>query len=70
VSREPNVTYNFDPEKWHESERLRLDRRRRDGELTDEAAAEAAEELERRYEAILARLDGTFPVGRQRPSDP
>jgi hypothetical protein len=56
------VTYNFDPEKWLENERLRLDRRRRTGELTDEAAAKAAEELERRYETMLARLDGTFGV--------
>jgi hypothetical protein len=64
------VTYNFDPEKWYENERLRLDRRRRAGELTDEAAARAAEELERRYEAMLARLDGTFPVGRQPTPEP
>jgi hypothetical protein len=64
------VTYNFDPEKWYENERLRLDERRRAGELTDEAAVRAAEELERRYEAMLARLDGTFPVGRRRPADP
>jgi hypothetical protein len=64
------VTYNFDPEKLYENERLRLDRRRQSGELTDEAAARAAEELERRYETMLARLDGTFPVGRPRPADP
>jgi len=56
------VTYNFDPDKWLEHERLRLEQRRRAGELTDEEAANAADELERRYEAMLARLDGTFPV--------
>jgi hypothetical protein len=61
------VTYNFDPERWLENERLRLEQRRRAGALSEEAAAEAAEELERRYEAMLARLDGTFPVG-QRPT--
>jgi hypothetical protein len=64
------VTYNFDPEKWLENERLRLEQRRRAGELTDEEAAKAAEELERRYEAMLARLDGTFPVGRRRDPEP
>ena len=58
------MTYNFDPERWLENERLRLEQRRRAGELSEEAAAKAAEELERRYEAMLARLDGTFPVGR------
>jgi len=64
------VTYNFDPERWLENERLRLEQRRRAGELSEEAAARAAEELERRYEAMLARLDGTFPVGRQRTPGP
>jgi hypothetical protein len=64
------VTYNFDPERWLENERLRLEHRRRTGELSEEAAARAAEELERRYEAMLARLDGTFPVSRLRPPDP
>jgi hypothetical protein len=57
------VTYNFDPEKWLENERLRLDQRRRAGELTAEEAAAALEEIERRYEAMVARLDGTFAVG-------
>ena len=60
------MTYNFDPERWLENERLRLEQRRRTGTLSEEAAAEAAEELERRYEAMIARLDGTFPVGPQR----
>jgi ABC-type phosphate transport system auxiliary subunit len=60
------VTYNFDPDRWLENERLRLEQRRRAGQLSEEAAARAAEELERRYEAMLARLDGTFQVDRQR----
>ena len=59
------MTYNFDPDKWLENERLRLERRRRAGELTDEDAAKAADDLERRHEAMLARLDGTFAVGTQ-----
>jgi len=57
------VTYNFDAEKWLENERLRLDERVRAGELTVEDAAKAADDLERRYEAMVARLDGTFAVG-------
>jgi hypothetical protein len=64
------VTYNFDPERWLENERLRLEQRRRTGELSEEAAARAAEELERRYEAMLARLDGTFPVDKSPTRDP
>jgi hypothetical protein len=56
------VTYNFDPDRWYENERLRLEMRRRTGELTEEDAEKALEELDRRYEAMLARLDGTFAV--------
>jgi hypothetical protein len=58
------VTYNFDPDRWYENERLRLDMRQRTGEMTEEDAAKALEELDRRYEAMLARLDGTFAVGK------
>jgi hypothetical protein len=56
------VTYNFDPDRWYENQRLRLDLRQRSGELTEEDAATALDELDRRYEAMLARLDGTFVV--------
>jgi hypothetical protein len=37
ASRKPRaetVTYNFDPDRWYENERLRLDHRVRAGELT------------------------------------
>jgi hypothetical protein len=57
------MTYNFDPDKWFENERLRVEMKRRSGEWTAEEAAAALAEIERRYEAMLARLDGTFPVG-------
>ncbi|HEX7484581.1 MAG TPA: hypothetical protein VF332_00390 [Vicinamibacterales bacterium] len=56
------MTYNFDPDRWYENERLRLEMRRRASEMTEEDAAKALEELDRRYEAMLARLDGTFAV--------
>ncbi len=56
------MTYNFDPEKWLENERLRVEMRRRSGELSPDAADQALAELERRYDEMLARLDGTFPV--------
>jgi hypothetical protein len=56
------VTYNFDPDRWYDNERLRLEMRQRSGELTDADAARALEDLDRRYEAMLQRLDGTFGV--------
>jgi hypothetical protein len=56
------VTYNFDPDKWLENEQLRIEMRRRNGELTADMAAAELAEAERRHEGMLKRLDGTFPV--------
>ncbi len=56
------MTYNFDPDRWYEDERARLEMRRRAGEIGEDEATRAVEELDRRYEAMLKRLDGTFPV--------
>lgn len=62
------MTYNFDPDRWLENERLRVEMQRRTGELAPDAADKALEEIERRHTAMLARLDGTFPVaGRNVP---
>ncbi len=56
------MTYNFDPDRWYDDQRRLLERRREEGTL-DEAGFEAAStELERRYEAMLARLDGTYQL--------
>ena len=58
------MTYNFDPDRWLENERLRIEMKQRAGELTAEDAAAALEQAEHRYEEMLKRLDGTFPVAR------
>jgi hypothetical protein len=63
------VTYNFDPDRWYENERLRLEMRQRSGDLTAENAEKALEEIERRYDKMLARLDGTFPVAGRHSTD-
>ncbi len=54
------MTYNFDPEKWYENHRRALLARREHGELDERAFAEALDELDRRYEEMLSRLDGSF----------
>jgi hypothetical protein len=56
------VTYNFDPDKWLENEQLRIEMRRQKGELTADEAAGEIDAAEKRYEEMLKRLDGTFPV--------
>lgn len=55
------MTYNFDPELWYDRESAALEaRRRRDPAMGDAAFQRALDDLERRYEAMLERLDGTY----------
>ncbi len=56
------MTYNFDAEKWFENQRLALEARRDRGELDEEAYQAALADVERRYEEMAARLDGTFEI--------
>jgi len=54
------VTYNFDAERWYENQRALLERRRADGELDGSAFEAALAELDRRYDEMVSRLDGSF----------
>ena len=56
------MTYNFDPDKWLENHRALLEERRRRGELDDRAYAEALADLQRRYEEMVRKLDGTYQL--------
>ncbi len=56
------MTYNFDAERWYDNERAVLENRRKTGELTAEQFQEALDELDRRYEEMLDRLDGTYRI--------
>ncbi len=56
------MTYNFDPERWLEAHRAVLEGRRDRGEI-DEATVEAEIlELDRRFDEMVARLDGTYEI--------
>ncbi len=56
------MTYNFDPDRWLEAHRAVLEGRRDRGEI-DETTLEAGSlELDRRYEEMVARLDGTYEI--------
>jgi len=59
------VTYNFDPDRWYENQRLLLDGRRARGELDDTAYDGELERLEARYEAMSRRLDASFDLPRR-----
>ena len=58
------MTYNFDPERWYENQRRLLLVRRERGELDEREFADAVEELERRLEEMLAKLDRPFDLPR------
>jgi Tfp pilus assembly protein PilO len=60
------VTYNFDPERWYELRLARLEQRRTTGEISAEVYRRELDDLERRYDEMLRRLDGTFEI----PPDP
>jgi hypothetical protein len=60
------MTYNFDPELWYENHLALLERRHREGELDDAAFEAAAAQLDRDHEAMLARLDGTYQIPKER----
>ncbi len=56
------MTYNFDAERWHEDQRALLVARHERGELSDAELAAAVEALDRKYDEMVARLDGTFQL--------
>lgn len=56
------MTYNFDPDRWYDNERGFLEQRRQ-SEGWSQARFEAAlEDLDRRYDQLLGRLDGTYQI--------
>jgi hypothetical protein len=59
------MTYNFDPDRWFDDQRRLLELRLQDGSLDQAAFDEATSELERRYDAMLTRLGGTYELKHQ-----
>ena len=62
------MTYNFDPDRWYDNERDALKRQFDSGELDAEAYAAAVEDLERRYDEMVDRLDGSYQLPGKDPS--
>ncbi len=56
------MTYNFDPDLWYANERSHLDSQLKTGALSQEAFEAALADLDRRYEEMLDRLDGTYAI--------
>lgn len=56
------MTYNFDPEKWYESELAYLEARMKSGKISEEEFNKEIIKLEKQYDDIWKRLDGTYQI--------
>ena len=56
------MTYNFDPDRWYEDERAILDARYKAEEISEPEYKDALSELDRRYDEMVDRLNGTYQV--------
>jgi hypothetical protein len=54
------MTYNFDADRWYDNELALLERRLGNGEMTRGEFDAAVDELVRRYNEMIDRLDGTY----------
>jgi len=56
------MTYNFDPDTWLNTNRAALEARRDRGEFSEAEFEAELEDLDRRYDDMIARLDGTYEI--------
>ena len=64
------MTYNFDPDRWYENERLLIDVRFRSGKMNAREYKDAIDDLDCRYDDMLDRLDGTYQIPAKSGDDP
>jgi hypothetical protein len=56
------MSYNFDPDRWYENESALIEQRYKKGEITGREYEDAISDLDRRYNDMLDRLDGTYQL--------
>ena len=56
------MTYNFDPDRWYDNELAVLQERLRTGELDAQEYETAVADLDRRYDEMVDRLDGSYQI--------
>ena len=56
------MTYKFDPDRWSENERSAIEADYRSGKKTAQQYIDATEDLYRRYDEIMDRLDGIYQI--------
>ena len=56
------MTYNFDPDRWYKNEFEFKKTQCKSGKITEQELKSSLEELEKRYEEMCDRLDGTYQI--------
>jgi hypothetical protein len=56
------MTYNFDPDRWYDNEYMALAHQFKTGKMDRETYQKALAELEKRYDDMVKRLDGTYQI--------
>ena len=56
------MTYNFDPDRLYDNELAFLDHQLKTNRVSPAAYEAARDDLDSRYDAMLARLDGTYAI--------
>ena len=56
------MTYNFDPDRWYENERHAIEQEYKSGEKNARQFNDAIDDLQRRYDEMVDRLDGTYQI--------
>ncbi len=56
------MTYNFDTERWYDTQLELLERRRAAGELDQAAFDEAVRDLDARYDEMVERLSKAYQL--------
>ena len=64
------MTYNFDPDRWYENERLAIEERFRSGKINTREYKDAIDDLDCRFDEMLDRLDGTYQIPAKSADDP
>ncbi len=56
------MTYNFDPDRWYENERNAIEEEHRSGKKSARQTNDAIDDLQRRHDEMMDRLDGTYQI--------
>jgi hypothetical protein len=56
------MTYNFDPDRWYDNELAVLKERQKTGEFDAQEYEAAVADLDRRFDEMLERLDGSYQI--------